>query len=114
MQERGLCSFCFLLFRKVYGFQEKQKRKTIGLKYMGGDGNGGGSEWDQGIEILVCALGKMSSMFRQEYFAEVREGSPVKGQTAPSAGWSTHPPGCREETGSSQLGRATNFVDIWK
>lgn len=28
---------------------------------MGGDGNGGGSEWDQGIEILVCALGKMSS-----------------------------------------------------
>lgn len=39
---------------------------------MGGDGNGGGSEWDQGIEILVCALGKMSSMFRQGVTAEVR------------------------------------------
>lgn len=81
---------------------------------MGGDGNGGGSEWDQGIEILVYALGKMSWMFRQEDFAEVREDPPVKGQTAPDAGWSTHPPGGREETGSSQLGRATNFVDIWK
>ena len=25
---------------------------------MGGDGDGGGSEWDQEIEILVYALGK--------------------------------------------------------
>ena len=58
MQERRLCSFCFLLFRKVYGFQQEHKRKIIGLKYMGGDGNGGGSEWDQEIEILVYALGK--------------------------------------------------------
>ena len=39
---------------------KEQKRKIIGLKYVGGDGNGGGSEWDQGIEILVYALGKMS------------------------------------------------------
>lgn len=79
---------------------------------MGGDGNGGGNEWDQGI--LVYVLGRMSRMFRQEYFAEVREDPPVKGQTAPKAGWSTHPPGGRKETGSPQLGHATNFVDIWK
>lgn len=36
-------------------------------------------------------------MFRQEYFAEVRQDPPVKGQTAPNAGCSTHPPGGREE-----------------
>ena len=53
-------------------------------------------------------------MFRQEYFAEVREDPPVKGQTAPKAGWSTRPPRGRKETGSPRLGHATNFVDIWK
>ena len=52
-------------------------------------------------------------MFRQEDFAEVREDPPVKGQTAPDAGWSTHPPGGREDVWPEPAVGQCRVIRMW-